>query len=238
MLSGPSELGKSNIAIDFVARVSRGGEWPDGDEAPLGSAIILSSEDGIADTIVPRLAAAEADLERVHLLAFAKTDGKLRTFSLQTDLEALGNKMRIIGDVSLIVIDPITSYLGKKIDGHQTTDVRAVLEPLQKFAEQHNVAILLISHPQKAAGTNVLNVVTGSAAFVHAPRMSFITIKDPDNPTRTLLLAGQEQHRAQGRRTRLLHRGRIRRTRQQHPHLAHLLGPNAGPHHGERSAGA
>jgi putative DNA primase/helicase len=196
ILSGASELGKSNIAIDFVSRVSRGGdrdrgEWPDGDEAPLGSAIVLSSEDGIADTITPRLAAAEADLSRVHLLAFTKTEGILRTFSLQSDLEALGEKMRVIGDVSLIVIDPITSYLGRKIDGHQTVDVRAVLEPLQKFAEQHNVAILLISHPQKAAGTNVLNVVTGSAAFVHAPRMSFITITDPDDSSRTLLLAGK-----------------------------------------------
>jgi putative DNA primase/helicase len=191
MLSGPSELGKSTIAIDFAARLSRGGEWPDGDSAPLGSAIIISSEDAIDDTIVPRLAAAEADLTRVYLLAFAKTDGVTRTFSLQTDLDRLGEKIQAVGDVGLVVIDPITSYMGAKIDSHHTVDVRAVLEPLQKFAERYNVAVLMISHPQKAPAKNVLNAVTGSAAFVHAPRMSFIVIKDPENQDRTLFLAGK-----------------------------------------------
>jgi putative DNA primase/helicase len=191
LLSGPSELGKSTIAIDLAARLSRGGEWPDGDPAPLASAIIISSEDAIDDTIVPRLAAADADLARVYMLAFAKTDGITRTFSLQTDLDRLGEKMQAIGDVGLVIIDPVTSYMGSKLDSHHTVEVRAVLEPLQKFAERYNVAVLMISHPQKAAATNVLNAVTGSAAFVHAPRMTFIVITDPENPDRTLFLAGK-----------------------------------------------
>jgi putative DNA primase/helicase len=191
LLSGPSELGKSSIAIDWVARLTNGSEWPDGDSAPLGSAVIISSEDAIDDTIVPRLAAAGADLQRVHLLAFAKTDGVTRTFSLQADLDRLGAKINAIGDVSLVVIDPITSYMGTKIDSHHTVDVRAVLEPLQKFAERFDVAVLMISHPPKAGVTNVLNAVSGSGAFVDAPRMTFIVIKDPDNSARTLLLAGK-----------------------------------------------
>src|SRR5262249_20213247 len=114
-----------------------------------------------------------------------------RTFSLQTDLERLGEKIRAIGDVALVVIDPVTSYMGSKIDSHHTVDVRSVLEPLQKFAERYHVAVLMISHPQKATATNLLNAVTGSAAFVHAPRMTFIVIKDPDNSARTLFLAGK-----------------------------------------------
>jgi RecA-family ATPase len=192
MLSGPSELGKSQISIDFASRLSSGGAWPDGDEAPLGSVIILSSEDGIADTVVPRLAAAEAKLERVHCLGFVqKNDGTRHTFSLQADLQQLGEKIRQIGDVVLVIIDPVTSYMGHKIDSHQTANVRAVLEPLARFAEEHWVAVLLISHPQKATATKALNAVTGSAAFVHAPRMSFICITDPDDKTRTLFLAGK-----------------------------------------------
>src|SRR5262245_3199223 len=191
LLSGPSELGKSTIAIDFAARLSRGSEWPDGDSAPLASAIIISSEDAIDDTIVPRLAAADADLSRVHLLAFTKTNGVRRTFSLQTDLARLGEKIRAVGDAALVIIDPVTSYMGSKLDSHHTVDVRSVLEPLQKFAEDYHVAVLMISHPQKATVTNALNAVTGSAAFVHAPRMTFIVIQDPDNPARTLFLAGK-----------------------------------------------
>jgi hypothetical protein len=91
MLSGPSELGKSTVAIDWSARLSRGSERPDGDSAPLASAIITVPR-AINDTIVPRLAAAGADLDRVHLLTFAKTDGVTRTFSLQVDLDRLGEK--------------------------------------------------------------------------------------------------------------------------------------------------
>jgi hypothetical protein len=191
MLSGPSELGKTQISIDLAARLSNGGEWPDGDEAPLGSTVILSSEDGVEDTVVPRLVAAGANLDRVHCLASVKTDGVSRTFSLQDDLQRLGEKIRELGDVLLVIIDPVTSYMGTKIDSHRTTDVRAVLEPLAKFAEQYRVAVLLISHPQKVAATKALNAVTGSAAFVHAPRMSFICITDPDDKTRRLFLAGK-----------------------------------------------
>jgi putative DNA primase/helicase len=191
MLSGPSELGKSQLSIDLAARLSKGTEWPDGDPAPLGSTVILSSEDGIADTVVPRVAAADGDLSRVHCLKSVKTNGVSRTFSLQADLEQLGKKIREIGDVLLVVIDPVTSYMGSKIDSHRTTDVRAVLEPLSKFAEEYRVAVLLISHPQKAAATKALNAVTGSAAFVHAPRMTFICIPDPENKPRTLFLAGK-----------------------------------------------
>jgi hypothetical protein len=89
------------------------------------------------------------------------------------------------------VFDPITAYLGHKIDSHQTAPVRAALEPLQQAAERFRFSGLLIAHPQKATALNVLNVVSGSGAFVHVPRLSFITITDPDDPTRTLLLAGK-----------------------------------------------
>jgi putative DNA primase/helicase len=99
-------------------------------------------------------------------------DGQ-RSFSLQGDLEALGRKVREIGDMAMITIDPITSYMGK-IDSHRTTDVRGVLEPLATFAEQHNVAILAVSHPPKGAADKALHSVTGSLAFVAAARMVFI----------------------------------------------------------------
>jgi putative DNA primase/helicase len=187
ILSGPSELGKSTISIDIAARLSLGGKWPDSQPAPTGSTVILSSEDAVNDTIAPGATAAGANLENIYCLAFVKTDGISRTFSLQNDLQRLGEKIRAIGNVHLVIIDPVTSYMGTKIDSHRTTDVRGVLEPLQKFAEDYNVAVLMISHPQ--------NAVTGSAAFVHTPRMHFLCIQDPEckdkvNP-RVLFLAGK-----------------------------------------------
>jgi hypothetical protein len=65
------------------------------------------------------------------------------------------------------------------------------MEPLQDAAERYGFAGFLIAHPQRASALNVLNAVSGSGAFVHVPRLSFITITDPDDSTRTLLLAGK-----------------------------------------------
>jgi RecA-family ATPase len=192
LITGDTSLGKSTITIDFAARVTKVGEWPDGDEALIGSVIVLSSEDAINDTIVPRLEYAGADRSRVHCLkSVAAENGALRTFSLQNDLAALGEKIRQIGDVLLIIIDPITSYLGGKLDSHKTTEVRSALEPLATFAEQFNVAILAITHPTKAPQLKAIHAATGSGAFAAAPRLLFLAINDPESPGRSLLLAAK-----------------------------------------------
>src|SRR5262249_19830197 len=88
--------------------------------------------------------------------------------------------------VALVDIDPITSYMGK-IDGHQTVDVRTVLEPLAAFAERHDSAVLAISHPPKASQSKALHAVTGSLAFVAAARMVFIAAREPQSERRLLL---------------------------------------------------
>jgi putative DNA primase/helicase len=117
-------------------------------------------------------------------------DGQYDTFSLQTDLQKLGEKATTVGDVVMIVIDPLTSYMGSKIDSHRTTDVRAVLEPISNFAERFNVAIFAITHPPKATQSKAINSVTGSLAYVAASRIVFIAMKEPETTSgRHLLLS-------------------------------------------------
>jgi putative DNA primase/helicase len=186
LLAGEPGIGKSQISIDIAARISKGGRWPDGNNAPSGSVVILSAEDSADDTLRPRLEAADAALPRVHMLTATIIDGKPVTFSLQVHLEMLGAKLVEIGDAAVVIIDPITSYMGK-IDGHQTVDVRAVLEPLAAFAERHDVAVLAISHLPKASQSKALHAVTGSLAFVAAARMVFIATKEPQTARRLLL---------------------------------------------------
>jgi hypothetical protein len=189
LVAGDPGMGKSQIGLDVVARVSKEGErFPDDSIAPTGSALILTAEDAANDTVRPRLEAANADLARVHRLRAATfKDGARTTFSLQHDLAALSKKLREVGDVALVVIDPITSYMGSKIDSHRVTDVRAVLEPLAAWAEEHKVAVLGITHPPKNAPAKAIHALVGSIAYVAAARLVFLAIEEPGTERRLLL---------------------------------------------------
>jgi putative DNA primase/helicase len=136
-VAGEPGTGKSQLSVAIIAAITTGGEWPCGEgRAPLGSVTILSAEDGAADTIVPRLIAAGADLTRVHIVSSVyATDGKgRRSFNLQTDIALLERKISEVGDVVLIVVDPVSSYMGKT-DSHKNSEVRGVLEPLSDMAD-------------------------------------------------------------------------------------------------------
>jgi len=190
LLAGDSTLGKSQISISLAAALTKeGSEWPDGDSAPSGSVIILSAEDATNDTVVPRLAAAGADLSRVYCLKCVRVEGQTRSFNIQSNMDLIASKAREVGDVALVIIDPVTAYLGSEIDSHRITEVRAALQPLEEFAEQVNVAVLGITHPPKSPSMKALNFIAGSGAFTHAPRLTFMVIEDPERPGRNLMLA-------------------------------------------------
>ena len=147
--AGEPGAGKSQLTIDLAARVSMGAALPCGEGvAPQGSVIILSAEDSDSDTIVPRLHAARADLGSVHIVKIVATDDEdgRRGFSLQADLGALERMIEKLGDVRLVIIDPISSYLGRGLDSHRNSDVRGVLEPLSEMAERLGVAVVSVTH--------------------------------------------------------------------------------------------
>jgi putative DNA primase/helicase len=115
LVGGPPGLGKSQLTAFMAATISNGGDWPcDEGSATVGNVIFMSAEDGIEDTIVPRLMAAGANLDCIHIVASAtKLDGTGRkTFSLKTDVDLLEAKAKEIRDVRLIIVDPISAYMG------------------------------------------------------------------------------------------------------------------------------
>jgi putative DNA primase/helicase len=195
LIAGDPDLGKSQVGLDISARISTGSEWPDGGYAPLGRALILSAEDAIDDTLRPRLEAAGANLDRVHAVrSVLRKDQhnniKEATFSLQVDLDALGQKILELGDVQFVMIDPITAYLGDKLDTHQTAAVRSVMAMCDRFGHKYNVAVFGVTHPPKSVqGSKAIHAVTGSLAFVAAARIVLLAIKEDEEPDgRKLLL--------------------------------------------------
>src|SRR5215471_10885802 len=192
LVGGPPGLGKSQLTAFIAATISNGGDWPCGEgSAARGSVLFLNAEDGIEDTIVPRLLAAGADTGNVHIVAaVTKPDGTGRkTFSLKTDVALLEERAREIGDVRLIVVDPISAYMGGA-DSHGNAETREVLEPLADMANRLRIAVVAVTHLNKggAGHQNALNRFAGSVAFVAAARSAFAVIEDSEDETRRLLL--------------------------------------------------
>ena len=190
LIGGTPGLGKSQLTAFLANVVTNGGAWPcDGGDAPRGSVILLSAEDGLADTIIPRLTTAGADLARVHAVTGVRDKTGRRGFDLKSDIARLEALARGLGDVRLIVIDPISAYLGT-LDGNDVVRTRNVLEPVAEMADRLRIAVVAVTHLNKGGGNgqSVLNRFIGTIAFVAAARAAFAVIADANDATRRLFL--------------------------------------------------
>jgi DNA polymerase I-like protein with 3'-5' exonuclease and polymerase domains len=179
LLTGIPGTGKSQIHCAVVAYVTTGGTWPDGcNGVPASNVIMLTAEDCLDQTIVPRLIAAGADRDRVFILRKIRKDNKERMFLLNEDLDELEWMIRDTGDVRLITIDPITAYMGGKVDSHRATDVRGQLGPLADLSERMDVALSAITHPPKQSTQRAIDHFIGSQAFIAAARIGHMAIEE------------------------------------------------------------
>jgi putative DNA primase/helicase len=191
-LAGHPGLGKSQVALDVAATVSTGRRWPGGlDNENAGDVIILSAEDDAADTVVPRLIAAGADRTRMHIVTAVKEeDGGERAFNLTLDLDRL-EKEDDLRAVRLLVIDPVSAYLGStkggRVDRNSAGDVRSILGRLAAFAARHDLGVVAISHLNKSGGRRAIARIMGSQEWVAAPRAVFLVAEEVGTGRRLFL---------------------------------------------------
>jgi putative DNA primase/helicase len=189
IIAGLPDEGKGQVLCYIAAQTTRGGLWPNGEgRCPQGSILILSAEENPEDSLAPRLEAAGADCSRIHLLKMVREHDKKgrehkRMFNISTDLEHLRQKLFEVGDVKVVMIDPMSAYLGVgKVDSFRDTDVRAVLSPLKELAEEMKVAVIAVMHFNKKVDiTNALLRVSNSLAFVGLPRHAYGVVADDEN---------------------------------------------------------
>src|ERR1043166_3285913 len=154
VLEGPPGLGKSSFTLDLAARLSRGEGLPGDPPLERAATVLLTAEDGLGDTVRPRLEAAGADCSLVHAIeAFVRPDGELADLVLP-DVETMLMIEQQIEEVGarLVIIDVLAAYLSNTIDSYKDQHIRGVLRPLAALAERTNTALVVVRHLRKAGG--------------------------------------------------------------------------------------
>jgi putative DNA primase/helicase len=191
-IGGLPDKGKGLISCSIIACATANAPLPCGEGSmPQGNVVWLTAEDDIEDTIIPRLRAAGADCDRVHIIKMLREkNGKRRMFSLVTDLDALRGKIDEIGSVVLIIIDPLSAYIGTgKVNSHMTADVRGFLAPLVDLAAEKKVAVIGIMHFNKKSDvTNAMLRIADSLAYVAAARHVYFVADDAEVESRRLFV--------------------------------------------------
>jgi putative DNA primase/helicase len=185
MLDGDPDRGKSLVALDLCARLSKGAEMPDGSPGPgPTSSLILNAEDSGEDTILPRLKAMGADLSRIFRVR-QRGDG-WRPISFPTHTAALD---RLLGETGarMVVIDTVLAFLDRNIDANCGQAVRRALAPLNHLAEQHRAHVQMPRHLNKWGGRLALYRGTGSIALAGACHSVWLVGRDPGEPQRRVV---------------------------------------------------
>ncbi|MDD4889133.1 MAG: AAA family ATPase, partial [Phycisphaerae bacterium] len=190
MLAGEGGVGKSLIAVDMAARVTGGQAWPgaageagDGQRVKPGWAMMLAAEDDMADMIRPRLEAAGGDAARLIVVQAAKLGPEVEgPLDLRRDLPALTKLGSKVVDLRLIVIDPITAYLGGP-GGDGVTLAR----PLARLARTTGAAVLCVHRPSRGERLSPLGRASGG--FTGSARQVLAAASDGGGTGRRVMVA-------------------------------------------------
>jgi hypothetical protein len=186
-LAGRSSEGKSPVTMDIIARVSRGGEFPNGAKNGFGGprkTILFNIEDGFEDTILPRYrlaGGAKGMLKYIRGVKITKGDSFDKSLvALDRDISRICERARQIDDLGLIVIDPITNYLGKmKMNAEE--EVRSILTPLAGIAEELDIVVITVGHLNKSQAADPLQRIMGATAFVGVARSLYLFGPEQDS---------------------------------------------------------
>jgi len=176
LLGGVAGTGKTTISLALASSITNGGRFPDNTRSPSGNVVVWTGEDDISDTLTPRLMAMGANLDKVHFVQGVIGEDGEQPFNPSTDMLILQQAIAKVGDVKLLIIDPIVSVV--KGDSHKNAEVRKDLAPLIQMAESMGFAIIGITHFSKGtSGKEPIERITGSLAFGAVARIVLVASK-------------------------------------------------------------
>lgn len=183
-LDGDPGVSKSTVTIDLAARWSTTLTMPDGSthNGPY-NVLMVTAEDDVADTIVPRLKVAGADLNRVFLVDHGGDES--RPFDIGLDGDELYRLVQQF-DIKVVILDPLMAMIGAKTDAHTDASVRQALYPLYRLARDLGVAVIVVRHFNKAQGSKAIYRGGGSIGFTGAARAVYTVGFDPEDSSRRI----------------------------------------------------
>ena len=172
--------GKTHLLIKVAADCTRGRPLPGSTNNETINVIYLTAEDGLGDTIRPRLEEAGADLDKIYTI---KDDNRPLTLKDKRIEQAIKQT-----EAKLVIIDPIQAFIGGSIDMNRANEVRQILKPLVVLAQKYDCAIVLIGHLNKAQGLSSIYRGIGSMDFSAIARSILLVGRDKEDPSVRVLV--------------------------------------------------
>jgi hypothetical protein len=165
LLVGYPDVGKSHVALDIAARVSRGGAWPDGrPSAGAGGVMLLSAEDDLVRKVRPTLEGAGADFSRLSFPYLAREENGAEAtdepINFKRDLKLVAAALQAAPGTKLVIVDPFNAYMGSGA-GTRGADTMSVLRELYELAARFHVAVLVVTPLRQGGGEAIYRTVGG-----------------------------------------------------------------------------
>ncbi len=174
IIQGDPGDGKTTLVLQIIARLTKGESIIDEKEQSPINVIYQTAEDGLADTIKPRLLSADADCSKVLVIDDRDTPLTMRDVRLEQAIVETNAK--------LVVLDPIQGFLGADVDMHRANEIRPIMKHISELAEKYKCAIILIGHMNKCSVGKSAYRGLGSIDFQAAARSVLIVGRIKDEP--------------------------------------------------------
>jgi hypothetical protein len=188
LIPGREGIGKSLLLIWLIAQITRG-RLPGVFRGIPRPVFYAATEDSWQHTIVPRLIAAGADMDLVYRVEVEAIETSARIeLTMPRDCELLGAEVKRL-EVAMVALDPLMSVIDRSVDTYNDRELRTVLEPLGRLADDTGCMIVGLAHFNKSSGDDPLNMVTGSRAFTAVVRSVMAVARDPDADDRACIVS-------------------------------------------------
>jgi|GEM_PF-1140917 len=183
ILDGDPGVGKTFLALQLAARVSTGDTFLDPRKPARDpeNVLYMTAEDGLGDTLRPRVDRLKGDPEKIHVLKHKKNnESKEKNFLSLQDTALIAKSLQEVNP-GLVIVDPLQGFLGDEVDMYRANEVRPILADIADLVEKFDAAVVMIRHLTKSSKGKSIYRGLGSIDFAAQARSILLAGKDPDN---------------------------------------------------------